>query len=167
MYRTLYILIVGCLLGCSNAKNEVRASDTLSTSNGQVTTLSTEGDNYPQNNPSSTQSKGLVQENKLYSYQFNERQFTAHTARLVKGTVVYDTQISTFGQLRGSFVLVSKSDLVALSSSFRIERIAGNTYRLIPIDSSLLLLDILKRLQKLGQVELEVDYTSRDKNSEM
>ncbi len=64
-------------------------------------------------------------------------------------------------------MLVSKSDLVALSSSFRIERIAGNTYRLIPIDSSLLLLDILKRLQKLGQVELEVDYTPRDKNSEM
>ncbi|ABI40213.1 hypothetical protein Shewmr4_3142 [Shewanella sp. MR-4] len=167
MYRTLYILIVGCLFGCTNAKNEVTASDTLSTSNSQVTTLPTEWESYPQNNLSSTQSKGLAQKKKLYNYQFNERQFTAHTARLVKGTVVYDTQISTFGLLRGSFVLVSKSDLAALSSSFGIERIADNTYRLTPSDSSLLLLDILKRLQKFGQVELEVDYTPRDKNSEM
>ncbi|VEE62853.1 Uncharacterised protein [Shewanella putrefaciens] len=167
MYRTLYILIVGCLFGCTNAKNEVTVSDTLSTRNGQVTTLPTEGENYPQNNLSSTQPKGLAQKNKLYSYQFNERLFTAHAARLLKGTVVYDTQISTFGRLRGSFVLVSKSNLAALSSSFRIEHIADNTYRLIPIDNSILLLDILKSLQKLGQVELEVDYTPQDKNSEM
>ncbi|MFB2728088.1 hypothetical protein ACE02H_11540 [Shewanella mangrovisoli] len=167
MDRTLYILIASCLFGCSNAKNEVIASDPLSTSNVQVTALSAEGERNPQSNLSSTASKGLAQKSKLYSYQFNERQFTADTARLVKGTVVYDTQISMFGKLRGSFVLVSKSDLATLSSGFRIERIAENTYRLTPIDSSLLLLDILEKLQKLGQVELEVDYTPRDKNSEM
>lgn len=166
MKNTLYMLVVSCLFGCTNAKNETVASDHLLDHSAKVATSSAQDvTSNPQQKaaPALNGVNSSTEKNKLYRYQFNGRQFTASTGQLVKGTVVYDTQMSVFGRLKGSLVLVTQSPLSTFSTGFSIDKIAENTYRLTPLDSHILLLDVLKRLQAFGQVELEVDYSPTDK----
>lgn len=162
MRNTLYLLVVSCLFGCTNAKNETVASDNLLDNSAGVATSPVQDiASNPQQKvtPILKGDNSSTEKNKLYHYQFNGRQFTASMGQLVKGVAVYDTQMSVFGRLKGSLVLVTLSPLSAFSSGFSIEKIAENTYRLTPLDRHVLLLDVLKRLQAFGQVELEVDYS--------
>lgn len=169
MKNTLYVLVVSGLFGCVNAKNEMVVNANLSDNHSKAA--------VSEQVPSQTSPHNLIHilkdvnspadKNKLYDYQFNGHQFTATTKRLIRGTVVYNTQLSVFGKLKGSVVLISTSDLSAFSSGFHVESIARNTYRLTPLNHSALLLDVLKYLQKFGQVELEVDYSPLNKNSEI
>lgn len=166
MRNTLYMLVVSCLFGCTNAKNETVATDNLSDNSAKVATSPAQDVVLNPLQKVAPAPKGVnssTEKNKLYRYQFNGRQFTTSTELLVKGTVVYDTQMSVFGKLKGSLVLVSQLPLSTFSSGFSIDNIADNTYRLIPLDSRILLLDVLKHLQEFGQAELEVDYSPMDR----
>ena len=165
MKNTLYMLVMSCLLGCTNAKNETVASDNILDNSAKVATSpAQEVASNPQQKvaPAPKGVNSSTEKHKLYHYQFNGRQFTASTGQLVKGVVVYDTQMSVFGKLKGSLVLVTQLPLSAFSSSFSIDNIAENTYRLTPLDSHISLIDALKRLQAFGQVELDVDYSPKD-----
>lgn len=165
MRNTLYFLVVSCLFGCTNAKNDTVVSSNLLDNSAKAAALPVQ-DVVPnpqqKNMPTLKGVNSSTVESKLYHYQFNGHQFTASTELLVKGTVVYDTQMSVFGRLKGSLVLVTLSPLSAFSSGFSIDKIAENTYRLTPLDSHILLLDALKRLQAFGKVELEIDYSPMD-----
>lgn len=165
MRNTLYVLVVICLFGCTNAKNDTVVSSNLLDNSAKAAASPVQDVvSNPQQKVSPTL-KGVnpsTEKNKLYHYQFNGRQFTASTGQLVKDVVVYDTQMSVFGRLKGSLVLVTLSPLSAFSSGFSIDKIAENTYRLTPLDSHILLLDALKRLQAFGQVELDIDYSPTD-----
>lgn len=166
MRNALYILVVSCLFGCTNAKNETVATDNLSDNSAKVAASPAQDLALNLQQKVASAPKGAnssTEKNKLYRYQFNGRQFTVLTEQLVKGTVVYDTQMSVFGKIKGSLVLVTQLPLSTFSSGFSIDNIADNTYRLIPLDSRILLLDVLKHLQEFGQVELEVDYSPMDK----
>lgn len=166
MRNTLYMLVVSCLFGCTNAKNETIATDNLSDNSAKVATSPAQDVVLNPLQKVAPVPKGVnssTEKNKLYRYQFNGRQFTTSTEQLVKGTVVYDTQMSVFGKLKGSLVLVSQLPLSTFSPGFSIDNIAENTYRLIPLDSRILLLDVLKHLQEFGQAELEVDYSPMDR----
>ena len=104
--------------------------------------------------------KGITKDNAaLYQYGFNGRKFTSSSATLHKGVVVFDSQMSTFGTVKGTLVLVTKSVPSQFSHGFQVAQIAANTYRLRPTDESVSLIKYLKDLSSLGAVEIEVDYS--------
>lgn len=84
--------------------------------------------------------------------------------QLVKGDKVFNVAMGQYGTVKGSLVIVTKIDTSALISDSHLEKIAANTYRIIPKDKSQLFL-LYQRLQSNDEieiVELEIDYSGRN-----
>ena len=96
------------------------------------------------------------------SLQLNGAKFIAESAPLAKGTRVFNPEMSQGGVLKGSFVVQSESEIDSLHTHYSIKQIAAETYRLVPTDEDVDLLDIYKSLQQnasLRTVEIEIDYS--------
>ncbi|WOT05674.1 hypothetical protein [Shewanella youngdeokensis] len=100
---------------------------------------------------------------KIYSYQLNQQKFVSNSAPLVKGSLVTNSYMSSSGVLKGSFVVVSSAQVESLSTDYHIEKIAEDTFRLVPITANANLYSLytaLLKSQALSLVEIEIDYSA-------
>lgn len=101
-------------------------------------------------------------QNKTYSYRLNDQKFTSNAKVLVKGSSVSSPIMSESGVLKGSFVVITTAKTESLSTHYKVNKIAKNTYRLIPIKNQTDLYNLYSNLLKnseLSRVEIEVDYS--------
>ncbi|WP_394388651.1 hypothetical protein [Shewanella woodyi] len=108
-------------------------------------------------------------QNTAYSYRLNDQKFTSNAKVLVKGSSVSSPIMSESGVLKGSFVvIITTAKTESLSTHYKVNKIAKNTYRLIPIKNQTDLYNLYSNLLKnseLSRVEIEIDY-SRDSTAQ-
>lgn len=99
---------------------------------------------------------------KTYSYRLNDMKFTSKADVLMKGSPVSSPIMSEDGVLKGSFVIITTKETGQLSSDYRVNKIAKNTYRLTPLQAQanlyVLYLNLLKNAD-FSRVEIEMDFS--------
>ncbi|MCL1049909.1 hypothetical protein L2755_09780 [Shewanella abyssi] len=99
---------------------------------------------------------------RLISYQLNGAKFIAESDSLIKGTRVFNPEMTQGGVLRGSFVVQSGNGVDEQRDLFSVMQIAAETYRLTPIEEGTDLFTLYKSLKlnaNFSSVEIEIDYS--------
>ncbi|RTR35010.1 hypothetical protein [Shewanella atlantica] len=161
MLSTLLILTASCSSDKINYANTAKSTP-MGTS---VSTINTE----QQEAISRTKKSGAVKDSltfsKTYSYRLNDMKFTSNADVLIKGSPVSSLIMSEGGVLKGSFVIITTKEAGQLSSDYRVNKIAKNTYRLTPLKAQAnlyaLYLNLLNN-DNFSRVEIEIDYSPLD-----
>jgi len=110
--------------------------------------------------------------NQVRSVSINGEKFRTTTWPVIKGSTVYNVLMKEKGRIKGTFVVVlteGKALSASINDSFTINKIAKNTFNLLPNNRKIL--DMMQEYKRLLQegfhiVEMEVDYSPIDTNQE-
>jgi len=110
--------------------------------------------------------------NQARSVSINGEKFRTTTWPVIKGSTVYNVLMKEKGRIKGTFVVVlteGKALSASINDSFTINKIAKNTFNLLPNNRKIL--DMMQEYKRLLQegfhiVEMEVDYSPIDTNQE-
>ena len=103
-------------------------------------------------------------ESSTYTIHLNKNKFTTKSKVLKLNQSIYNLDISNFGKIKGSLVVISIIEPKELQQDFDIKKLADKTYQLTVKSAELDLYYWYKKLSRdprYSTVELEIDYSPK------
>jgi hypothetical protein len=180
------IFLVGSLTfvltACQQEKNTNNAKEHLTQKSPSTVQKSVQKETQPKRSVNVKIAKNQELKKKLSTihkriatqqiFEINNEQFLSKTGLFIKGATLHNVNVNQDGVIKGSIVVVmveNKDLLNEIARLGRNEKIASSTYR-ITFQVGQNLLEIYKRIKKLPSVklvELEIDYTPKQKTEIM